>query len=176
MIKHECSFPLISRCQRVRDAGWARFVLLHYDGRQWLASTLTGNAMSCAWSNRSEGQSQCYREPYISRNMTWTRMIGDPCHLLLIALQAHFVQEMGRYLGLQNLLCKDIDFAGRVPCQIWNWFRHRIFLKIATRHEKRTSRRSRTSYRPAQTSCWVSSAGVVADTDSCSSHDVNLGR
>ena len=40
-----------------------------------------------------------------------------------------------------------------------------IFSKIATRHAKRTSGPSRTSYRPYPTPAWVSSAGVVAETD-----------
>jgi len=108
--------------------------------------------------------------------LMWEFISKDYLQIIIIALQAHFVQEMGRYLGLQNLLSKDIYFAGRVPCQIWNLFRRRFFLKIATRHEKRTSRPSRTSYRPYPTSWWVSSAGVVAERDSCSSHEVNLGR
>ena len=35
--------------------------------------------------------------------------------VIIIALQAHFVQKMGRYLGLQNILCK-----GRLcePCSM----------------------------------------------------------
>ena len=47
--------------------------------------------------------------------------------------------------GLAKLSCPGI-YAGRVPCHIWNWSRRRIFLKIATRHAKRTSGPSRTSY------------------------------
>ena len=60
----------------------------------------------------------------------------------------------------QIVLCRG-DFAGRVPCQIWNWSRRRIFLKIATRHDKRTSGPSRTSLRPYPTPAWVISAAVL---------------
>ena len=94
--------------------------------------------------------------------LMWEFISKDYLQIIIIALQAHFVQEMGRYPGCQNLLSKYI-LCG--PCSMpdLEFVQTKNFLKIATRHEKRTSRPSRTSYRPYPTSWWVSSAGVVAD-------------
>ena len=39
--------------------------------------------------------------------LMWEFISKDYLQIIIIALQAHFVQEMGRYLGLQNLLSKD---------------------------------------------------------------------